>query len=369
MSLEKQTDSRTKDLWSIVLIELTSHCNFSCSFCPIEKVSRDKTMMPKALWEKILQELADKKMAHTIFLHVLGEPLIHKDILDAVRFANNRDLSVSLYTNGALLDQKRSAQILDVLKKGRVVLSLQEITSESFHARCRGTISWQQYINRLLTFVQLNETRKNSIPIQIHCMLDMQGLGWNLPQIRSEQKKIQAVYNQWQKALGIQNGKKINIFNPTAVYPLNENASFFVKHAGNWDNKLLADNLQVVESEVGHCALMTDTFAVLSDGTCTYCCNDYEGELNLGNAFERSLEDIFYGPKAVAIRQAEKQGKFIAQRCKICRGTLVFKKNQKPVPTRNIMTDCYIFWEHLKRYGLKSATRKIVEVAQKRPCI
>ena len=84
---------RTEGLWSIVMVELTSNCNFNCSFCPSNSMIRKKAMMPRELWEKILHELGEKKMTHTVFFHLLGEPLLRKDVFDAIRLANSLDLS------------------------------------------------------------------------------------------------------------------------------------------------------------------------------------------------------------------------------------------------------------------------------------
>jgi len=359
-------DRRTAGLWSIVMVELTSHCNFSCSFCPSETMIRKKSMMPRELWRKVLLEIGEKRMTSTVFFHVLGEPLLHKDVFEAIGLANSYNLSVSLYTNGALLDENRSSMILRVLKKGRVVLSMQDISPESFSKRCRGTISWEDYINRLQTFVRIAETSKNPLNVQVHCMIDIKGLGWNLGQIMRQQRRLQVVYDQWRKALGMTKRRRINVFDPAASYPLGRHSSFFVKHAGNWDNQLIGKEMTIQPREKGHCSLMTDTFGVLSDGTCTYCCDDYEGRLNLGSALERSLEEIYYGEKARRIREFEKYGRLVEKRCMECRGTLFYKKTGKPVPSRNILSDFFFFKEHLNRYGLVSAFLKTKEAIEKR---
>jgi len=349
-----------KELWSIVLIELTSHCNFSCSFCPSDSMVRKKTGMKRVLWEKILNELGEKKMTRKVFFHVLGEPLVYKDLFDAIALANDCGLSVSLYTNGALLNEERSLKLLEVLRNGCIVLSMQEFDLNSFHQRSHGNLSWKEYIKRLQNFVRMVEIREKSIPVQVHCMIDMRSMGWNLFKILREQKCIQAVYDHWRNALGISKGKRINILNPTASYPLGAHSSFFVKYEGNWSNQLIDNQFEVIPKDRGHCALMTDTFVVLSDGTCTFCCSDYEGKLNLGNAYEKSLEAIYYGEKATRIREEEKHGWFIERRCQICRGTLIFKKNRKSAYSRINPSDYYVFKEHLSRYGLKSSMRKII---------
>ncbi len=363
---ENHEHKNTKDLWSIVMVELTSYCNFSCSFCPSDSMRRRKTMMPRSLWEKILHELGEKQMTRTVFFHVLGEPLMHRDVFDAIRLANHLDLSVSLYTNGALLDDKRSLKLLGALRKGRIVLSMQEISPQNFPKRCRGAISWKNYIARLQNFMKLAETYERPIPVQVHCMIDMRAIGWNIPRILREQRRLQALYDQWVKTLGGESGRKINVFDPTASYNLGKRGSFFVKHAGNWDNQLIDEELEVLPLDNGHCALMTDTFAVLSDGTCTYCCDDYEGKLSLGNASEKSLAEIYHGDKATRIREAERKDVLIEEHCRICRGILRYKKNKKPVPSRNLLTDYFVSKEHLSRYGLKSAAMKTMETLQKR---
>ena len=303
-------------------------------------------------------------MTNTIFFHLLGEPLLHKELFEAIQLANNHDLSVSLYTNAALLDEEKALGLLEVLKKGRVVLSLQDTSADSFFKRSRGKLSWEEYNKRLENFVLLSE--KQNVPVQIHYMADVQSYGWNLTGIIREQRKIQSLYEQWQDRLGIKRNEKNNVFNPAASYPLGNCSSFFVKHARNWDNQLISEETKVIPRDTGHCALMTDTFAVLSDGTCTYCCTDYEGALNLGNAYEQTLEEIYFGGKSTRIREAEKEGRMIHPRCRECKGMLVYKDTGKPVPSRNIITDYYVFREHLARYGFGSAIKKVKEAVRRR---
>ena len=146
---------RTKNIWSFVLIELTSHCNFNCSFCPSESMIRKKSVMPKELWEKILRELSEKKMTQNVFFHLLGEPLLHKDVFDALHLANSLGLSVRLSTNGVLLNTDKSLKLLSSLEKGLVVLSMQDISSELFAPNPRAAdantvTSWLSWLLMLI---------------------------------------------------------------------------------------------------------------------------------------------------------------------------------------------------------------------------
>jgi radical SAM protein with 4Fe4S-binding SPASM domain len=322
-------------------------------------------MMPKALWEKVLHEIGQKQLAGTVFFHVLGEPLLHKDVFDAIRLANSYNLSVSLYTNGALLDQDRTEKLLAVLSKGRIVLSLQTMDPEEFVRRSRGKLSMEQYFERLINFIKRTDSRPEPLAAQIHYMADVSGKVRNYRNLLREQKRLQKAYDHFCDVLGRSDKSRINIFNPAASYPLGVNSTFYIKHSRNWDNQLIDDSLKVIPRKSGHCALMTDTFAVLADGTCTYCCDDYEGKLNLGNAHNESLENIYFGEKASALRRAERSGRFTEKHCRICRGRLVNKRTGKAVSNFNLLVDFYVLRDHFKRYGLKSSARKVAEVTRR----
>jgi molybdenum cofactor biosynthesis enzyme MoaA len=49
---------RSIDLLSL---EVTSHCNFSCTFCPDGLMERPRGHMDPALFEKVCAELAEKR--------------------------------------------------------------------------------------------------------------------------------------------------------------------------------------------------------------------------------------------------------------------------------------------------------------------
>jgi len=355
---------KVQGLWGMVLIELTNVCNFSCDFCPSDFLKRKRVFMPRELWKKILSELGEKKMTSKVTFSLLGEPLLHKDVFEAIRFANNQGLRVILYTNGSLLDKDKTNELLDSLENGAIVLGIQDIVPDNFNKRCRGLFAWESYISQLQNFA----IRAQSLgkPIQIHFMADVLSAGWDLKKIIKEQQAMQVIYDQWAKALNTKNKGKINIFNPTAYYPLGENSSFYVKSKLRYPTKSIDEEREIRPSDHGFCIHLTDTFVVLADGTCTFCCNDYEGELNLGNVRENSLEDIFYGEKSAQICEAGKANRMIKDICKICCGRVVYKKSQKPAQYSNLILDFYLFIEHIKQYGIESAIRKAANNIRRR---
>ncbi len=346
-------------MWSIVLVELTNRCNFSCEFCPSDTLKRPRVSMPRALWEKMLNEIADKKLARTVFFHQLGEPLLHPDIFDAIKHANALGLQVSLYTNGAMLDDARSKKLVEALCLGRVVLSLQDTAGGCFKTRSRGALSWEEYLGRLKKF--LLSAEEGGLSVQVHCQADIRAIGWSLPLLWKRQAEVQRLYEEFRRCLSVAGSvARVMIMDPARVYPLGKHTTFYVKHKALWDNKHIPDGTDVLKNDRGHCAVMRDTFVVQADGTCTYCCCDYEGELALGNANTQTLVEIFDGVRSRRIRDAEAAGRFIEERCQVCRGRLVDRRTQRPVLDRPLYLEYYYFREHLARYGWGSVWRKVI---------
>ena len=61
----------------VMQIELCSFCNYSCVFCPYEKMTRPKGYMDIGLYKSIIDQCTH---VNSIGLHHMGEPLLHPDI-------------------------------------------------------------------------------------------------------------------------------------------------------------------------------------------------------------------------------------------------------------------------------------------------
>ena len=85
-----------------IYIEITNHCNLSCSFC--SKDNREKKWMSVAEFEHILKEI--KPYTKTIYLHVKGEPLLHKELDSLLSLTDAYSFRVNITTNGIFLSKK-----------------------------------------------------------------------------------------------------------------------------------------------------------------------------------------------------------------------------------------------------------------------
>ena len=84
-----------------IYIEITNNCNLNCSFC--SKVLKPRRNMTLEEFEIVLNKI--KGFTDYIYLHVKGEPLVHKDIIEFINKANEYNLKVNLTTNGVLFNK------------------------------------------------------------------------------------------------------------------------------------------------------------------------------------------------------------------------------------------------------------------------
>jgi radical SAM protein with 4Fe4S-binding SPASM domain len=88
----------------LVFWETTAGCNLNCIHC--RRVTIADQLLPQDLTTAESFDLVDQiaSFARPILVLSGGEPLIRPDILDIVRYANDRDLIVALATNATLID-------------------------------------------------------------------------------------------------------------------------------------------------------------------------------------------------------------------------------------------------------------------------
>ncbi|AGA77229.1 radical SAM/SPASM domain-containing protein [Echinicola vietnamensis] len=93
-------------------VEPTTGCNLRCPECPsgLRSFTRPTGMLDKALYQKIIQE----SQGHLSYLHLYfqGEPFLHPELLDLVRYADERKIFTATSTNAHFLTKKTVPKVL-----------------------------------------------------------------------------------------------------------------------------------------------------------------------------------------------------------------------------------------------------------------
>jgi MoaA/NifB/PqqE/SkfB family radical SAM enzyme len=95
-------------------VEITNRCNLNCSTCMRNVWNVEYGCMSEQAFERILSGLLAFSPQPEIFIGGFGEPLSHPACLDMVERAKSLGFRVSLITNGILLSQEVSRQLIDL---------------------------------------------------------------------------------------------------------------------------------------------------------------------------------------------------------------------------------------------------------------
>lgn len=108
-----------KHMFHHIEIETINRCNGLCSFCPVNcRIDpREKQLMTRELFEKIINELSEMNYSGRISLFSNNEPLLDNRIAELHKYARGRlpNARFHLYTNGTLLNKTLFLELLEYL--------------------------------------------------------------------------------------------------------------------------------------------------------------------------------------------------------------------------------------------------------------
>lgn len=263
-----------------VYIEITNICNLSCAFCA--GTQRKKEFMSLERFVTVL----DKVVPYTdyIYLHVLGEPLLHPNVSEMLDEAQKRALKVVLVTNGTKL-----CELSDMLLSKK---SLHKVNISLHALEANPALDKDKYLEACFDFA--DRASKNGI---VSVFRLWNGKGENRLNAQIEEKLHGRFSHEWR-----QNSKGFRL-----------REKLFLEYADRFKWK---ENSTVKEQV--RCYALKDQFAVLCDGTVIPCCIDCEGMLGMGNIETNELSDMLSGHLATELRRGFECGKAVFDTCKKC---------------------------------------------------
>ena len=268
-------------MYTRVYVEITNVCNMSCSFC--HGHSRAPRNMTEEEFTHILSEL-DGQTKH-IYYHLMGEPLLHKDLGKFLNIAKEKGFRSLITTNGTLLKEKGD----ELLENGVYKLN---ISLHSFEEQ--GEEYLKRYLENVVEFVEKAKNYKTIVILRL----------WN--------KSVKDTHNQ--QIISFLRSHIDGEWTENELgYKIRNRLHISVSERFDWpdiDGKDLGEDTS--------CLGMRDHFGILADGTVVPCCLDSQGIINLGNVFEESVEDILSSPRATAIKYNFGKRKAVEELCRKC---------------------------------------------------
>ncbi len=258
-----------------VYIEVTNNCNLECVMCPRRHLNRKLGDMDYELFEKYINEISRFNPKPTVLLTFLGEPLMHKQIVEFVEYCKKNGLNTSLITNGVLLKKEIADAFID-MKLDTITFSIDAVTKETY-AKVRINSDFEQVHNN------------------IHYLIEQKKrLGARFPLVQTSmviQEETKAEYEDFID-------KWID-----KVYQVYFQRVFYDTEGGQGRQMFYRDIFKLDLEKRAPCYYLWELIVVYCDGKVTTCPPDDFGLLTMGDLSKQSLYDIWHSKQYNELRQ------------------------------------------------------------------
>lgn len=235
-------------------LETSSICNFNCKMCPRPKENGE---MSQGDIKRIIEQFADQG-GETIKLFWRGEPFADKRMPHLLEYANFVGLRTMINTNGS--------------------------DPHGIYKDCLPHIDWISFS------IDEQHNNYNAQTMQRVTLAASEGI----------YAEVQATkYNKECAEICEINEIPYKVDKPT-------------KRSESDDDS------DVLKGERKYCGHPSWRLIVSWSGDCILCCVDWKLENKVGNIYESSLEQVFYGEKATELREELKENIYKTNICKNC---------------------------------------------------
>jgi MoaA/NifB/PqqE/SkfB family radical SAM enzyme len=294
----------------IIDIEATNACNFSCVFCPTgnHAMKRPTGLMRASTIYQILKGCKRALDAgHQIGVRFIGwgEPAMNHQLPTFIKTFADAGVLTHLNTNGSMID-RQGPKSRDLIKAGlhSIKFSMQGVDVASF-AEARQTDFFEEMIQTVKAF-RRERDRQDIMGRKPWIQVSTTTTDESEERIKDFLDTFEPLCDE------ISTGKTIFGFFDERNTRMTERESTayhrMIKVAAG------PDELQ----HPNPCPEVYDKLTISWDGTVRVCCNDYNGNTDLGNINEVKLETIWQHPTIKSYRARLAKADYSGPLCSVC---------------------------------------------------
>jgi radical SAM protein with 4Fe4S-binding SPASM domain len=265
-------------------LEPTNVCNANCICCSTRVSQRKKGYMPDPLFRSIIDQAAEIGVKR-IHLYLHGEPLLHPQIIEMIRYTKAKKLAVHLTTNGMPLNPQKMIALLGtgLTIADHVMFSVLGNSAE-VHEQIMPGVNHDRVVSNILNLVELRRRVRMSGPV-------VETIFYAMAENEHEQR---AFHDFWRDKVDHDRavGKISKFF---ANYHTSDNKQYLRRHT---------------------CSNIWERMTICWNGDVTLCCADVNGEYTFGNLQEKSISEVWTCSKMIEIKKLHQRKQF--QRIPIC---------------------------------------------------
>jgi radical SAM protein with 4Fe4S-binding SPASM domain len=265
-------------------IEATSACNLKCIMCPRTDMVKDGTFWKIRMFDfDTYQRLIDEGVQHglcSVKYNYLGEPLLNPRLIEMIEYAKQAGiLDVMFNTNATRLDEQQSRRLI-ASGLDQLFFSFDSPYRDQYN-RIRVGADFDNVFHNIKRFMEIRHE-----------------LGSVKPLTRVSMVRMKDNEHEWEAFQ--------ELFQPIvdAVAYVD-----YVDHSSQDNPERMTIPYRTAEGEFC-CPQLWQRMFVHPDGVVTVCCNDSARELQVGNIFAQSTQDIWLGEKYQHLRELHATGRF-----------------------------------------------------------
>jgi radical SAM protein with 4Fe4S-binding SPASM domain len=290
-------------------IEPTTACNLRCPECPsgLRSFTRPTGMLAAELFKQVIDELQETLIYLTFYFQ--GEPYLHPQFTDLVRYAADKKIYTATSTNAHFLDDKNAQKTIES-GLDRLIISIDGTTQDTYKQyRIGGSL--EKVIAGTTNILKWRKALQSTKPYVIFQFLV----------VKPNEHQIPEVY-QLAKALGVDEVrlKTAQIYDYAQGSPLIPTIDKYSRYKQQADG-----SYQIKNSLANGCWRMWHSCVITWNGGIVPCCFDKDAQHLLGSLEQNSFKNIWQSTAYQAFRQSLLYSRSQIEMCKNCtEGTKVF---------------------------------------------
>lgn len=248
-------------------IEISTNCNWKCSFCPLHQKSKGKKVMSINLYRHIIEKIARHTTVEAISINGYSEPSLDPFFQDRIDILKEYDIKLIFNTNGSTFTKDKVNYILQSEVLSALYFNLPSADESEFE-RITSSKTYEK------TMQNIEYVLEKGITVHILC----QGKGQN------HQKNYESIVEKFGR---FQNAKIIK--------------GTTCDRAGNVKTEF-NENVYITK-KLGGCIKPINNIFITVDGNLTFCGHDFEEKYVYGNIRDGEILEILNSELAIEYRK------------------------------------------------------------------
>lgn len=254
-------------------IDVNTHCNASCQYCPQSTHPRPYDVMPLDLFKQIADKIAELNISW-LALHIYGEPLLDPLYKQRVEYLKEKGIPLYFFSNATMLTDELIDFLKDKLLHG-AMFNFPSIDREQWKELTQlGDKQFDRAKVGIENFIKMYSGKLSRLEIVVN--------GNSL----NHKERTESVYNYYSQ------------FGDVIVNGWESNS-----RAGSIENEYVNNVSHSDNTPFSGCSRVVNQLHINIEGDVILCCQDYFQNVKLGNILEQSIDEIMNSAKLIDIRR------------------------------------------------------------------